>query len=46
MIKDVDILGVGETWMREGEEIIMKNYIFEGKIKEKVGRRGRVPGGG
>ena len=45
VIKEVDIMGVGETWLREGEEIIMKNYIFEGKIKEKVGVRGRVPGG-
>ena len=45
VIKEVDIMGVGETWLREGEEIIMKNYIFEGKSKEKVGVRGRVPGG-
>ena len=45
VIKEVDIMGVGETWLREGEEIIMKNYIFEGKSKEKVGNKGRVPGG-
>ena len=45
VIKGIDIMGVGETWLREGEEIILKNYIFEGKSKAKMGVRGRVPGG-
>ena len=44
-IKGIDIMGVGETWLNEGEEIILKNYIFEGKSKKKIGVRGRVPGG-
>ena len=45
VINDLDIMGVGETWLREGEEITLKKHIFEGKTKNKVGNKGRVPGG-
>ena len=35
LINEFDILGVGETWMGEGEEIILEEYIYEGKVKKK-----------
>ena len=44
-LNDLDMLGVVETWMGEGEEIELEEHIYEGKVRKKIGGRGRHPGG-
>ena len=33
-LNELDILGVVETWMGEGDEIVLEDHIYEGKVKK------------
>ena len=45
LMYNFDLLGVGETWLKEGEEIKLRDFMFIGKERIKTGKRGHQPGG-
>ena len=45
LMYNFDILGVGETWLKEDEEIFLKDFVFKGKERIKSVKRGHHPGG-
>ena len=42
---DYDVLGLGKIWLKEGEEIYLKDFVFKSKGRKRTVKRGHQPGG-